>query len=105
MHFAIQCVLAENVNEQRLALRSTHLKYLEANKDRIFCGGPTVDRNGQPEMMLIIFNAPDLRSAEAFMQAEPYNQSGVFEQVTIREWRQVLPETEPGALLREIDRS
>ena len=105
MRFAIQCVLAENVNDKRLALRSTHLKYLEAHKDSIFCGGPTVDRDGQPEMMLIIFNAPDLSSAEAFMQAEPYNHSGVFARVTIREWRQVLPESEPGALLREIARS
>jgi uncharacterized protein len=105
MHFAIQCILADNVNEQRLALRSTHLKYLEANKEHIFCGGPTIGLNGQPEMMLIIFTAPDLISAEAFIQAEPYNQSGVFERVTIREWRQVLPETESGELLREIDRS
>jgi uncharacterized protein len=100
MYFAIQCVLAANVNDKRVALRPTHIKYLEANKDRIFCGGPTVDLHGQPEMMLIIFNAPDLSSAEAFIQAEPYNQSGVFEQITIREWRQVLPETEPGSLLR-----
>jgi uncharacterized protein len=105
MRFAIQCVLAENVNEKRLALRLTHLKYLEAHKDSIFCGGPTVDRDGHPEMMLIIFNAPDLSSAEAFMQAEPYNQSGVFARVTIREWRQVLPESEPGSLSREIARS
>lgn len=105
MHFAIQCALATNVNDQRLALRSTHLKYLEANKDRIFCGGPMIDRSGQPEMMLIILNAPDLSSAEAFIQAEPYNQAGVFERVTIREWRKVLPETESGALLREIDRA
>jgi uncharacterized protein len=103
MRFALQCVLAENVNEKRLALRTTHLKYLEANKQHIFCGGPTVDQNGQPEMMLIILNAPDLPSAEAFIQAEPYNQAGVFEQVTIREWRQVLPEVQPGALLREIN--
>jgi uncharacterized protein len=105
MRFAIQCVLAENVHEKRLALRPTHLKYLEANKDRIFCGGPTVDQDGQPEMMLIILNATDLSSAEAFIQAEPYSQSGVFEKITIREWRQVLPELESGALLREINRA
>jgi uncharacterized protein len=102
MRFAIQCILAKNVNEKRLALRPLHLRYLAANKDRIYCGGPTIDHNGQPEMMLILFNAPDLSSAEAFMQAEPYNQAGVFELVTIREWRQVLPEAEPGAMLREI---
>jgi uncharacterized protein len=92
MRFALQCVLAENVDEKRLALRPMHLRYLEANKERIFCGGPTVDRNGQPEMMLIILNAPDLTSAEAFIQAEPYNQAGIFKQVTVREWRQVLPD-------------
>jgi uncharacterized protein len=105
MHFAIQCVLAKNVEEKRLALRPTHLKYLEANRERIFCGGPTVNLDGHPEMMLIIFNAPDLSLAEAFIQAEPYNQAGVFEKVTIREWRQVLPEIETGALLREINHS
>jgi uncharacterized protein len=105
MRFAIQCVLGENVNEKRLALRPTHLKYLEAHKEHIFCGGPTVDQKGQPEMMLIILNAPDLPSAEAFIQAEPYNHSGVFERITIREWRQVLPEVELGALLREINHS
>jgi uncharacterized protein len=97
--------LAANVNDQRLALRPTHLKYLEANKERIFCGGPTLNQQGQPETMLIIFDAPDLLSAEAFIQAEPYNQSGVFEKVTISEWRQVLPEVESGELLREINRT
>jgi uncharacterized protein len=103
MHFAIQCVLAANVTERRLALRPTHLKYLATHKDLIFCGGPTLDRSDQPETMLIIFTAPDLSSAEAFMQAEPYNQAGVFEKITIRQWRQVLPESEPGELLRAID--
>jgi uncharacterized protein YciI len=93
MRFAIQCVLAENTDEQRVALRVKHLQYIEANKDRIFCGGPTVDLDGQPEMMLIILDALDLASAESFIKAEPYNQSGLFEQVTIREWRQILPQS------------
>lgn len=102
MYFALQCFLADNVDEQRLALRSSHLQYINTNKDRILCGGPTIDPAGQPEMMLIILKAPDLASAEAFIQAEPYNQAGIFKQVIIREWRQVLPESQPGALLHEI---
>ncbi|XGV94713.1 MAG: YciI family protein [Leptolyngbya sp. BL-A-14] len=105
MHFAIQCVLAKNIDDQRLALRSTHLRYLEANKHHIFCGGPIVDSEGQPEMMLIILDVLDQPSAESFIDAEPYNRSGLFTQVTIREWRQVLPEVKPGALLDEIDRT
>jgi uncharacterized protein len=105
MYFAIQCVLAKDVDEKRLALRSTHLRFMEANKERIFCGGPTVGLDGQLETMLIILDAPNLNSAEAFIQTEPYNQSGVFQQVTIHEWHQVLPEVQPGALLHEIERS
>ena len=75
---------------------------IEANKHRIFCGGPTINPDGHPEMMLIILDAPDVSSAEAFIQAEPYNQAGLFAKITIREWRQILPESHPGALLDEI---
>jgi uncharacterized protein len=53
-------------------------------------------------MMLIILTAADLASAEAFIQTEPYNQAGVFQQVIIREWRQVLPEVQTGTLLQAI---
>jgi hypothetical protein len=105
MRFSLQCFLAENSDEKRVSLRIKHLEYIESNKDQIFCGGPTINLDGQPEMMLIILDAPNLSSAEAFMQAEPYNQAGVFSQVIIRQWRQILPEAEPGALLREISGS
>ncbi len=40
--------------------------------------------------------------AEAFIQGEPYNCSGVFERITIRQWRQILPESHPGELLQQI---
>jgi len=53
-------------------------------------------------VMLIILDVPDLASAEAFIQVEPYNHNGVFERVTIRQWRQVLPESQPGELLHQI---
>jgi uncharacterized protein len=102
MRFALQCVLAENTDEQRIALRTKHLQYIEANKHRIFCGGPTINHEGQPEMMLIILDALDVSSAEAFIKSEPYNQAGVFAKITIREWRQILPESHPSALLDEI---
>ncbi|WP_017302441.1 YciI family protein [Nodosilinea nodulosa] len=105
MQFAIQCVLASDVEAQRLSLRPTHLRYLEAHKNQIYCGGPTVGLDGQPEMMLIILTAPDRAAAEAFIDAEPYNRAGVFAQVSLREWRRVLPESEPGELLKEIERS
>jgi uncharacterized protein len=103
MHFALQCILAEQTDEKRVSLRTKHLQYIEANKHRIFCGGPTITPEGQPEMMLIILDAPDVSSVEAFILAEPYNQAGVFAKITIREWRQILPESHPGDLLDEIN--
>jgi uncharacterized protein YciI len=105
MKFALQCTLAKDSNDKRIALRTEHLRYIEAHKEQIFCGGPTLDESGNPEMMLIVLDVPDLASAEAFIHAEPYNRSGVFERVTIRQWRQVLPESQPGDLLREISHS
>jgi uncharacterized protein len=102
MKFALQCILAEDSNDQRITLRTEHLRYIEAHKEQIFCGGPTLDDDGIPEMMLIILDVPDLASAEAFIQSEPYNHNGVFERVTIRQWRQVLPESQPRELLQQI---
>jgi uncharacterized protein YciI len=92
MRFIIQCYLAAQTDEQRLALRPVHLRYIQAHKEQIFCGGPAVDAAGNPEMMLIILDAPDIAAAEAFIQAEPYNQARIFAQVTVRPWRQILPE-------------
>jgi hypothetical protein len=105
MKFALQCILAKDSNDKRIALRTEHLRYIEAHKEQIFCGGPTLDESGNPEMMLIILDVPDLTSIEAFINAEPYNRSGVFERVIIRQWRQVLPESQSGDLLRQISQS
>ncbi|HEY9621925.1 MAG TPA: YciI family protein [Crinalium sp.] len=102
MKFALQCILANDSSDKRIRLRTEHLRYIEAHKEQIFCGGPTLDDNGNPEMMLIILDVPDLASAEAFIQVEPYNRSGVFERITIRQWRQILPESHPGELLQQI---
>jgi uncharacterized protein len=102
MRFAIQCILANNNDDKRVALRGDHLRYIEANKERIFCGGPTIAEDGKPEMMLIILDAPDLPSAQAFMDSEPYNRAGIFARVTVRLWQQVLPESHPGELFQKI---
>jgi hypothetical protein len=61
--------LAANVNDTQVALRPIHLKYLVANKDRIFCGSPTINQTGQFEIMMsVILNAADLSSAELLLQ-------------------------------------
>lgn len=85
MRFVIQCPLAANSDEQCVALRPEHLRYIQTHKEQVFCGGPTVDDAGKPEVMLILLDVPDRATAEAFIDAEPYNRAGVFERVTIRE--------------------
>jgi hypothetical protein len=44
-----------------------------------------------------------LAQAQAFVDAEPYHAGGGFSSVTVRPWRQVLPEPAPGSLQRTLD--
>jgi uncharacterized protein len=99
--FAILCT----INPAKLALfgnhRGDHYEFLIAEQHRIRFGGPARSPDGgAPETMIIIVEAADLDEAEAFIAAEPYNQAGGFSSVVVRSWSQVLPEQEPGSLVR-----
>jgi len=98
MKAALICTLGPDVEARRLALRASHLAYIAKHRSRILFGGPTLSAEGRPERMLIILDVPDLAAAHAFVAAEPYSANGVFAQVEVRAWSQVLPEAETGAL-------
>jgi len=102
MKAALICTLGPDVEARRLELRASHLGYVAQHRSSIVFGGPTLSAEGRPERMLIILDVPDLAAAHAFVAAEPYSANGVFEQVEVRAWSQVLPEAEPGALERAL---
>ncbi|MCH2170917.1 YciI family protein [Myxococcota bacterium] len=73
--------------------RPAHLERLEAlaREDRIRHAGPLLDNAGEPRGSLIVFEAPDLASAENFAAGDPYVREGIFETHEVIETLAVLP--------------
>ena len=102
--YACLCSIDESKLDLFGRLRADHYGFLIAQRKRILFGGPArVAEGGRPETMIIIVEANDLADAEAWIADEPYNAHGGFKVVAVRPWSQVIPEAEPGLLLRIRD--
>lgn len=84
---------------RRLSVRPAHLERLRALQDegRLILAGPhpAIDCEDPGEAgfsgSLIVAEFPDLAAAQAWADADPYVQAGVFAQVTVKPFRKVLP--------------
>jgi uncharacterized protein len=87
------------------AHRAAHYRFLVEHQHSIVTGGPMLDEgDGHPMRMLMILRVDSLEAAHALLAHEPYLLNGVFDEVLLQPWRQVLPEIEPGELARQVDR-
>ncbi|WP_044558524.1 YciI family protein [Azospirillum sp. B4] len=91
MHFAITCTDKPGHLDLRLATRPRHLEYLDTQVDHIVVAGPLLDVEGKPTGSLLVVEFPDETAAQAFADADPYTQAGLFESVTIKPFRVVYP--------------
>jgi uncharacterized protein YciI len=82
--------------ELRKLHRAAHLENLDtlAGQGRVRFGGPLLDAEGRPCGSLVLFEAPDLASARAVAESDPYVIEGVFEHFELRETRAVFPRSE-----------
>jgi hypothetical protein len=99
MWYAIICQDKENSLDQRLATRPDHLKRLEALKEqgRLLLAGPhpAIDAedpgpNGFTGS-LIVAEFTSLTAAEKWAAEDPYLLAGVYEEVTVKPFKKVLP--------------
>ncbi|MDP2087019.1 MAG: YciI family protein [Gemmobacter sp.] len=88
MLFALTCLDKPGALPIRLENRPAHLEYLNGS-GKVAFGGPFIEA-GQPIGSLLVIEAADRAEAEAFAAADPYARAGLFESVTIREWRKVI---------------
>jgi len=79
--------------EGRKRHRPAHLERLEAlaAEGRIRHAGPLLDGAGAPVGSLIVFEAGDLTSAQAFASADPYVEEDIFESFEVIETLGVVP--------------
>ncbi|QUJ76151.1 YciI family protein [Sulfitobacter albidus] len=73
----------------RVANRDDHIAYLKST-DHVHLAGPLLDTAGQMCGSMIVLDVPDMARAEAWAEADPYARAGLFEAVSLTEWKKVI---------------
>lgn len=90
MLYVLICEDKPNSQELRKSVRNDHLTYLEGFDIR-YAGPMLSDDESAMIGSIIVIEADSRTKAEAFAAGDPYGASGLFANVTIRPFRQVIP--------------
>ncbi len=89
MRATVICLDKPGHLQTRLDNRSAHLAHIEAT-GVVEMAGPFLDDDGAMVGSLIMLNVETLAEAQAWAAADPYAKAGLFDSVTIREWKKVI---------------
>ena len=84
-------IAMEPGDEQRLAVRPAHREYVHAMfaQGSIRMSGPLVGDAGA----ILVYSAPHEAAALELIAADPYTQAEVVQEVSLREWTVVVPDS------------
>ena len=92
MLFVLICEDRPDSLELRLANRERHLAYAGSLGDRIRLAGPMLSDDGETMIgSLFLIEAESREAVLEINAADPYTLAGLFEKVTVRPFRQVVP--------------
>ncbi|HEY2177968.1 MAG TPA: YciI family protein [Caulobacteraceae bacterium] len=78
----------------RMSVREAHLAFARGLRPGLVrLGGPFLDAAGQMCGSLIILDTDDRAEVDAYLAADPYTASGLFESVDVQPWRVTMPWT------------
>ena len=89
MRVALICKDKPGHLQTRLDNRAAHLAHIEAS-GVVEMAGPFLSPEGQMTGSLVVLNVDDLKAAQDWAAADPYAKAGLFESVTISEWKKVI---------------
>lgn len=89
MRVALMCQDKPGALQTRLDNRAAHLGHIEAT-GVVEMAGPFLDANGQMTGSLIVLQVETLKDAQDWAAADPYAKAGLFQSVTITEWKKVV---------------
>ena len=89
MRAALICLDKPGALQTRLDNRAAHLAHIQSS-GTVEMAGPFLDAEGRMTGSLIVLEVPDMAAARAWAEADPYAKAGLFESVSIREWRKVI---------------
>ena len=88
MLFAIICQDKPDHLQTRLDTRAAHLDYI-AQTGNVMMAGPFLE-DGAMCGSLVIITADDLAAAQGWAKNDPYAKAGLFESVSVTEWKKVV---------------
>lgn len=86
------CLMAKDKTgalEVRMENRPAHVEYLKST-DHVHLAGPLIDADGGMCGSMIVLDVPDMAAAEAWAANDPYALAGLFQSVTLTEWKKVI---------------
>ena len=89
MRIALICHDKPDALQVRLDTRTAHLAHIEAS-GVVEMAGPFLSPEGRMTGSLIILQVETLQAAQDWAAADPYAQAGLFESVTLSEWKKVI---------------
>lgn len=89
MRAALICIDKPGHLQTRLDNRSAHLAHIESS-GIVDMAGPFLDADGSMIGSLVVLNIESMDQARVWADADPYAKAGLFESVTIREWKKVV---------------
>ena len=92
MLFAFLCQDKPGALQVRLDTRPDHLAYLNALKadGKLGFAGPFLGDDGKPTGSLVVVKVETIEEARQIAANDPYAKAGLFESVTITEWKRVI---------------
>ena len=88
MLWAVICIDKPGTAAAREELLKVHREYLTTKDDIIFFSGPLQsDDASQALGSLFVLNVPGRKEAQAYIDAEPFNNAGIFVNVRISRMR------------------
>lgn len=89
MRVALVCHDKPHALPIRMENREAHLAHIKAS-GVVEMAGPFLNPAGQMTGSLIVLEVGSLTEAEAWAEADPYAKAGLFQSVTITEWKKVI---------------
>jgi len=89
MRVAIICIDKPGALQARLDNRAAHLAYVTAT-GVVEMAGPFLNPDGQMTGSLIVLTVETLEDAQIWALSDPYSKVGLFQSVTITEWKKVV---------------
>lgn len=89
MRVALICIDKPGALQTRLDNRAAHLAHIAAT-GVVEMAGPFLNPEGQMTGSLIILNVDSLADAQNWAVLDPYSVAGLFQSVTITEWKKVV---------------